>query len=129
MIAVRNEKIIAYKTEQVRGIAFNLRKFIKRVAMDRWSRLGSLTRNESAIECIKLENERSSLNQALEASICECPGCFQTDRDMYYNSFVQGWYCTKCVESYRSFYYKNKKILDQGGFVGDFDEEFHKSFL
>jgi len=128
---MKNKKIIAYKNEQIKNIAFNLRILIRMAIMQEWSRLGNKKRekNKSQTERIRIENMRSNLFRALEASICECPGCNQTGRDMVYNAPLRGWYCTLCSQGYRDFYYKNEAILDQGGFVGDFNEDFHRTFL
>ena len=129
MINVKDKKIIAYKNERIKKIAFNLRRLISKAVMQEWSRLGKEQKNKSSLEYIKIENERSYLYKALDASICRCSGCSQTDRDMVYNAPLREWYCTFCVQEYRDFYHKNKAIIDQGGFVGDFNEDFHETFL
>jgi len=130
VINVKDKKIIAYKEEQVKNAAFNLRSFLTKAVMQKWSRLGEeQVNNKSQAERIKIENKRSNLFRALKASICYCPGCNQTDRDMVYNAPLKHWFCTQCAQEYRDFYHKKKTIIDQGGFVGDFDEDFHKTFL
>ena len=127
---MRDKRIIAYKSEQIKNIAFNLRILIRKAVMQEWINLHrKKIKIKSQAERIRIENMRSDLFRALEASICECPGCNQTDRDMVYNAPLKGWYCTLCVQEYRNFYYKNKTILNKGGFVGDFDEDFHETFL
>jgi len=127
---MKDKRIIAYKNERVKNIAFNLRILIKKAVMQDWiDLLHEKTKNKSQAERIRIENLRSDLYCALEASICECSSCNQTDRDMYYNAPLKEWYCTLCVQEYRAFYRKNKAIIDQGGFVGDFNEDFHEMFL
>ena len=126
---MKDKKIISYKNERSRKIAFGLRSLIRKAVMQEWSRLGKVQKNKSTLEYIKIEDERNDLYLALQASICKCPGCNQTDRDMVYNASLEEWYCTLCVQEYRDFYSENKIIIDQGGFVGDFDEDFHKTFL
>jgi hypothetical protein len=150
---VKDKKIIAYKSERIKRIAFNLRGLIRDVVMDEWSRLGKIQSNintmvrhmrvtpfsdfqkiwaikeKANVKYRSIENVRSDLYRALHNSLCICPGCNQTNRDMYYNAYAEGWYCTKCVQEYRNFYHKNKAILDRGGFAGDFNEAFHGSFL
>ena len=126
---MKDKKIIAYRNEQIRRIAYNLRKLIERAVMDEWSRLGQEQEEKSTFQYIKIEDERSVLYRALKASICECPGCRHADRDMVYNATLRHWFCTQCAQEYRDFYRKKKAIIDQGGFVGDFDENFHKTFL
>lgn len=145
MVSVKDKKIVAYKNEHIKKIAFNLRALIKDRVMDEWDRLGRkqrtiplgkirvISKNGKLVldrnQYMNIENERSNLYRVLDNSICICPGCSQTERDMYYNATAESWFCTLCVQKYRDFYHKKKAILDQGGFVGDFNEEFHKSFL
>ena len=129
MINVKDKKIIAYKKEQTKKIAFNLRKLLSKAVMQEWSRLGKEQKNKPTLAYIKIANKRSDLYLALQASICECPSCNQTDRDMVYNAPLKEWYCTLCAQEYRNFYHKNKAVIDQGGFVGDFNEDFHRTFL
>ena len=128
---MKDKKIIAYKNECTKKIAFSLRELLTRVVMQEWSRLGEIKYEKSRTqpERTKIENISSDLYRALDASICICPGCHQIERDMMYNAYLEEWYCTLCVQKYREFYYKKKTILDKGGFVGDFDVKFHESFL
>ena len=142
---MKDKKIISYKSDRIKKIAFNLRGLIRDVIMEEWSRLG---REQEKIPLGKIkvaslngrlvlsrtpyrdiEDERNDLYSMLGNSLCICPGCNQTNKDMYYNATAESWFCTQCVKRYRNFYHKNKTILDQGGFVGDFDEHFHKTFL
>jgi len=129
VINVKDKKIIAYKNERVKKFAYNLRSLIQEAVMVEWGRLGRNQKNKPALQYIKVENERSDLHRALQASICECPGCRHADRDMVYNAPLKHWFCTQCAQEYRDFYHKKKAIIDQGGFVGDFDEFFHSTFL
>lgn len=127
---MKDKKIIAYKNERIKKIAFNLRALIREAVMDKLMKLHrEKVKNKPALQYIKIENERSDLHRALQASICLCPGCRQTDRDMVYNAPLKHWFCTQCAQEYRDFYHKEKAIIDQGGFVGDFDEFFHSTFL
>jgi len=125
---VKDKRIISYN-ERSKKIAFNLRSLIRKTVMQEWSRLGKEQKNKPTLDYVKIGDERSDLYLALQASICECPGCNQTDRDMVYNAPLKEWYCTLCAQEYRDFYHDNKAIIDQGGFVGDFDEDFHETFL
>ena len=131
MDTVKNKKIIAYKSEHIKKIAFNLRKLIKNRVMDEWGRLGEMQKTmyvgKIKIKTIDaklvldrnqyrdIEDARSILYRTLENSICICPGCNQTSKDMYYNATTDGWYCTTCVQEYRNFYNrefgKNEKDL------------------
>lgn len=84
-------------------------------------------KNRSQAERIRIENERSDLYRALNASICECSSCNQTDRDVVYNAPLKEWYCTLCVQEYRDFYHKNKAIY--GDLSEDEDDDFYETFL
>jgi len=137
---VKDKKIIAYKTERVKKIAFNLRTLIQKAVMDEWSRLGkeqkefrseayrhkmSHLRSEALAKCADIEDERSDLYRALGISICLCSGCSQTDGDMVYNVPLKEWYCTDCAQEYREYYQKEKTIY------GDLaeDADFYETFL
>lgn len=128
---MKDKKIIAYKKECTKKFAYNLRKLLTELVMREWSSLGEIKneKEKSQSERTKIGNIRSDLYRALDASICICPGCNQIERDMMYNAYLEGWYCTLCVQKYHEFYHKKKAILDKGGFVGDFDVKFHESFL
>ena len=142
---MKDKKIIAFKNKRIKKIVFNLRGLIKNRVIDEWDLLGKrqstirlgkirvISLNGSLFldrnQYMEIEDERSDLYRALNNSLCVCPVCNRTDMDMYYNATVGGWYCTLCVQTYRNFYSKKKAILDRGGFVGDFDEKFHETFL
>ncbi|MBA7687627.1 hypothetical protein ES703_96091 [subsurface metagenome] len=129
VINVKDKKIIAYKNEQVKNIAYNLRKLIVRAVMKEWSSLGEEQKNKSTLEYVRIENERSDLYGALVASICECSGCKDTNDDMVYNAFLKEWYCTQCAQEYREFYHEQKAIY--GDRYNEYyeDEDFYESFL
>ena len=98
---MKDKKIFAYKNEQVRKIAFNLRSLIRKAVMQEWSRLGKEQKDKPTLEYIKVGDERSYLYRALKASICLCPGCHQTDKEMVYNAPLKHWFCTQCAQEYR----------------------------
>jgi hypothetical protein len=157
VVNVKDKKTIVYKNERSKRVAYNLRRLILEAAMNEWSHLGeeqkrirlecehkvskrevnsmndlfeiNSLKNEASAKHRDIENERSDLYGALNASICECSCCNQVDRDMVYNAPLKEWYCTLCVQRYRDFYHKKKAILDRGGFVGDYNEGFHETFL
>ncbi len=127
---MKDKKIIAYKNKWVKRIAFNLRGLLRDATMKEWSRLGKIKHNiytmaknirvtpfsdfqaiydlreKASVKCRSIENERSELHTALDNSICICSDCNQIDKDMCYNAYQEGWYCTQCVQSYRYFYAK-----------------------
>ena len=113
---MKDKKIIAYKNERTKKIAFNLRKLLTKVVMGEWSRLGKIKREKgkTQLERTKIENESSNLRRALDASICICPGCHQIERDMVYNAYLEEWYCTCCAQAYRDAYLEKKPDIDKG---------------
>ena len=129
MINVKDKKIIAYKNERTKKIAYNLRKLIIRAVMDKWSRLSDEKKNKPQAERIRIENERSDLYGALQTSICKCASCRHSDKDMEYNAPIKEWYCTQCAQEYRDYYRKEK------AFYGDLyekaydDEDFYQTFM
>ncbi|TKJ27387.1 MAG: hypothetical protein CEE42_03100 [Promethearchaeota archaeon Loki_b31] len=126
---MKDKKIIAYKNERTKKIAFNLRRLIVRAVMDEWMKLLREKKNKPMFECVRIENVRSDLYGALQASICECSSCRDTDDDMEYNAALREWYCTQCAQEYRDYYHKEKEIYgDHYGKVHD-DEDFYESFL
>lgn len=123
---MKDKKIISYKSERVKKIAFNLRSLIRKAVVDKWMKLHrEKIKNKSQAERIAIENERSYLYRALQASICECSSCRQVDKDMVYNAPLEEWYCTQCAQEYRDFYNKNKAKF--GNFTED--DVFYETFL
>ncbi len=126
---VKDKKIIAYKNERTKKIAYNLRKLIVRVVMAEWGRLGKEQENKPTLEYIEIGNERGDLYGALQASICECSSCRDTNDDMEYNATLKEWFCTQCAQEYRDYYHKEKEIYgDHYAKVHD-DEDFYETFL
>jgi len=127
---VKDKKIIAYKNERTKKIANNLRKLIVRAVMQEDRRLGDdKVKNKSQKERIRIENERSDLYGALQASLCICSGCRDASDDMVYNASLKEWYCTQCAQEYREFYHEQKAIY--GDRYNEYyeDEDFYKSFF
>jgi len=85
---MKDKKIIAYKSECSKKIAYNLRKLLTKVVMQEWSRLSDEQEGKSTLEHIRIGNIRSDLYRALHASICICPGCHQIERNMMYNAYL-----------------------------------------
>jgi len=129
VINVKDKKIIAYRNEQTKKIAYNLRKLIVRAVMNEWMKLLREKKNKPMLECVKIENERSDLYGALQASLCICSGCKDTNDDMVYNASLKEWYCTQCAQEYREFYHEQKAIY--GDRYNEYyeDEDFYESFL
>lgn len=129
MINVKDKKIIAYKNERTKKIAYNLRKLIVRAVMNEWMKLLREKKNKLMLECVRIENERSDLYRALQTSICKCASCRHSDKDMVYNAPLKEWYCTQCAQDYREFYQENKEIYGVRYNEIYEDEDFYESFF
>lgn len=121
---MKDKKIIAYKSEQFKKFAYNLRRLLTKAVMQEWSRLGREQRGKPTEEYIRIENERTGLYGTLHASICICPSCHQIARDMVYNVPLERWYCTLCFQEYREYYQKEKARYGDHAQSGDFYETF-----
>lgn len=125
VIIVKDKKIIAYKSERTKKIAYNLRMLLTEAVMQEWDRLRrEKVKNKSQAERIRIENERSDLYRALDASICICPSCNQCAKNMVYNATLKEWYCSLCVQEYREYYQKEKTIYGDLAENSDFYETF-----
>lgn len=136
---MKHGKRIEYKTGKIRLIAYSFRKIINVAAQNKM-----LEYQKVAARLIKkpyrlrqrfddkirsLRKKEAGLNKALDNSICICPGCGRSNRVMIYNQKLGQWWCEPCFNDRAHFYHEMKPTIDAGGCVGDFDVEFHKSFL
>ncbi|KKK92774.1 hypothetical protein LCGC14_2699560 [marine sediment metagenome] len=56
----------------------------------------------------KLNRESEELKHILDRSICMCPVCHRSNRDMIFNPVTKVWFCIDCYELNRE-YYKHTK--------------------
>ena len=68
---------------------------------DDWSNITLEEENEFA----HLQATKTNLFNLLSKSICECPLCTQTDKDMVYIDLYETWYCVECQEKDRVWYH------------------------
>ena len=118
---MKDKKIISYKSEKIKRIAYNLRSLLTKAVMQEWSRLGD---KRSQAGRFRIENKRTDLYSTLHASICICSACNQIARDMVYNAPLREWYCTLCVQEYREYYQRERAIYGDLAEDGDFFETF-----
>jgi len=130
---VKVKKVVAHKDERIRKIAYNLRSLLKNLVLDKdvalnedWEREYWEMGNKKKARII--QSQKEELYNALDKSICRCPDCKRSDRDMVFNPAIQEWWCTQCYREMGEYYCKKKEILDKGGFVGDFNEKYYKTF-
>jgi ribosomal protein L37AE/L43A len=51
----------------------------------------------------RLSKEYDQLEIALRASICVCPSCFSSKKDMTFNPNTKMWYCTSCYKTMQKY--------------------------
>ena len=85
-------------------------------------------------ELYYLQGTIHKLNSALSKSICECPLCTQTDKDMVYIDLYETWYCVECQENDRIWYHpmgseEDKRQHDYINYYYEQKAKFTKRFL
>ncbi|MFX1470577.1 MAG: hypothetical protein ACFFB8_18175 [Promethearchaeota archaeon] len=139
---MRDERKIIIRNERLRKIRNNLREIIIRAVYDEmeilqnfdnlyqdWSSLTPEEQSESGILQAKITN----LFSLLSKSICACPLCTQTDKDMVYIDLYETWYCTECQEKDLIWYHpmgseEDKKQHDYINYYYEQKEKFMKRF-
>ncbi len=115
---MKGQRTVKVKHPTLRALRNNLRLAIISAVKDKynliseeWRSLVDPTGMQREI-AHNLHDERSSLIQALERSICICPVCNKTDRDMIYFPLFKSWVCINCFESRHEYWEKelNDKI-------------------
>jgi hypothetical protein len=136
---MKHGKKIEFKTEKMQTIVYGFRRLIIRAVLERKSRIrkkishllgkpsGLRQRFHDKIDALR--EKEFGLDKALDNSICICPGCGRADRVMVYNQKLEQWWCEPCFNDRADFYNEMKPAIDAGSCVGDFDVEFHKTFL
>jgi len=101
---LKNKKRIIIRNERLKKIRNSLREFWIRLVYDEmdilqnfynlydWSDLSLEEKNESGI----LQGKITNLFGLISKSICSCPLCTNTDRDMVYIPDHETWYCIEC---------------------------------
>ncbi len=124
---MKKKKIIAYKDERIKKIAINLRKLLRDVVLDYDSRLGDLSlkawKQQNKSKSQSIQEQREELLRALSKSICMCPTCRKSDRDMIFNPFVEKWWCAQCYQDMKDTYLNDKSFFEEEG-----EEEYYKTF-
>ncbi len=104
---MKDERRVIIRNEQLKKIRNNLREIIIRAVYDEINILSTFSSLYGAIldltpeerkEVFYLEGTKHSLRSALSKSICVCPLCTHSDRDMVYIPLHETWYCIECQE-------------------------------
>jgi len=104
---LKDEKKIIIRNEKLRKVRNSLREIIISAVYDEIEILRNYSNLYGAIldltpeeqkEVFYLEGTKRRLRGALNRSICVCPLCTQSDRDMVYIPLYEMWYCVECQE-------------------------------
>ncbi len=114
---MKHKKAIEIKDPQLRKIRNNLRLLCVSVVN---SRVGDYLDEQGDLLALdkmnsfdldqykKINRENEKLKSILNRSICLCPVCQRSDRDMVFNPVTKVWFCVRCYELNRE-YYKHTK--------------------
>ncbi|MFX0165470.1 MAG: hypothetical protein ACFFAG_19150 [Promethearchaeota archaeon] len=104
---LKHKKQIIIRNEHLRKIRNSLREFWIRIIYDEieilrnfaslyddWSNITLKEENEFS----QLQARKINLFHLISKSICSCPLCTNTDRDMVYIPDHETWYCIECQE-------------------------------
>jgi len=104
---MKDERKIIIWNERLRKIRNNLREIIIQGVYNEIYILNTFSKlygppldliPEEEKEMYYLQGTIHKLNEALNKSICKCPICTQTDKDMVYIDLYETWYCVECQE-------------------------------
>jgi len=104
---LKHEKVIKIRNERLIKVRNNLRKILIKSIYDEieilrnydslygaWLNLAPAEQKEVAY----LQGTKHELLSLLRKSICVCPICTKTDRDMIFIPHHKSWFCTDCHE-------------------------------
>ncbi len=140
---MKNERRIVIKNERLKKIRNNLRKILIQAV---WDEIEILTYYaslypppldlppEEEVELYYLEGTKHKLFHLLRRSICRCPLCTKSDRDMVYIDLHDEWYCVECQENDRIWYpahgsAENRWQNDYINMYYEQKEKFEKKYL
>jgi hypothetical protein len=104
---MKDKRRVIIRNERLKKIRNNLREIIIRSVYDEIEILSTFSSLYEAVldlspeeqkEVFYLEGTKHELSRALSKSICVCPLCTQSDKDMVYISDHDTWYCIECQE-------------------------------
>ena len=117
---MKHKKAIKIKDPKLQKIRNNLRSILIKFALDKESRLRkeltSLWRDESGNptpqEYYEVSlgasrrpvREMGEIKKILDRSICMCPVCGRSNRDMIFNPVTKVWFCVHCYGLNREYY-------------------------
>ena len=86
------------------------------------------------MEVIYLQGKKHELYSALRRSICKCPLCTNSDKDMVYIPEHKSWYCIECQDQNLIWYrwHGSEEDRRQNDYINWYYEEkekFTKRFL
>ena len=141
---MKNKRIIKIKNPKLQKLRNNLREIWLAALASQWRKYfdelekvektergywrKNYTQKQLEREDELVEKQRE-LDRLEDSSICKCPSCNASEKDMIYNRPLEMWYCTSCYQKMIDFYHDTKRKLARGQFFDDFNEEFYETFL
>ncbi|MEE9378508.1 MAG: hypothetical protein V3V33_10790 [Candidatus Lokiarchaeia archaeon] len=140
---MKHERRIIIRNKQLRNIRNNLREIIIRSIYDEIEILSTYSSLYGAIldltpeeqkEVFYLEGTKHELRKTLHKSVCVCPLCSQSDKDMVFIPLHETWYCVECQEKDLIWYPSHRSEEDrrQHDYINWYleqKEKFMKRFL
>jgi len=140
---LKDEKKIIIRNEKLRKVRNNLREIIIRAVYDEMQILqnfGNLYRDvlslkpEEQKESAILQGRITKLSSLLSKSICVCPLCTQSDKDMVYIPIHEMWFCVECQEKDLIWYRamgsaEDRRQNDYINYYYEQKEKFERRFL
>ena len=140
---MKDDRKIIIRNEKLRKIRNNLREIIIRAVYDEIEILRNYTNlyepwldltPKEQKEVAYLQGTKTELSSLLSKSICACPLCTQTDKDMVYIDLYETWYCIECQEKDLIWYHpmgseEDKRQHDYINYYYEQKEKFTKRFL
>lgn len=117
---MKKKKTIIIKNPRLQKLRLNLRMVLIKAVSSEWNKLHEKQKkylydslgNAKKMDVFekeqfrKIERGKQLLLRMENRSVCRCPSCQKTDRNMIFNPELQTWYCIDCYEINKSFYRK-----------------------
>ncbi|MFW9866548.1 MAG: hypothetical protein ACFFEN_10675 [Candidatus Thorarchaeota archaeon] len=140
---LKHEKKVIIRSERLQKLRNNLRQILIRAVYDEIEILDNydslyeawldLTPEEQK-EVAYLQGTKHELFRLLRKSICRCPLCTNSDKDMVFIPEHETWYCTECQDKGLIWYpahgsEENRRQHDYINWYLEQKEKFAKRFL
>ncbi|MEJ2248590.1 MAG: hypothetical protein P8Y70_13195 [Candidatus Lokiarchaeota archaeon] len=113
---MRKKYIQNLRNERLKGIRTNLRRLLIQSVANEQSKysdaLSELDVENPADDQKYRENHEKwwELERLIRKSICQCPVCKRSDKNMTYNPYYDTWFCNDCYLLNQKYYRKEGKF-------------------